>query len=81
MRTFKSLLFVLAVFVLVAAAPKNDWKDVEAALGRAGTVQPDGAYKVSFPDAVVVHLDTDHSRRPVEVLESIPSIHDFVMDR
>ena len=39
------------------------------------------AYKVSFPDAVVVHLDTDHSRRPVEVLESIPSIHDFVMDR
>ena len=46
---FKSLLSLLAVLVLVAAAPKKDWKDVEAALGRAGTVQPDGAYKVSFP--------------------------------
>jgi hypothetical protein len=38
------------------------------------------AYKRSFPDAVVVHLDTDHSRRPVEVLAEIPSIHDFVME-
>jgi hypothetical protein len=38
------------------------------------------AYKRSFPDARVVHLDTDHSRRPVEVLPEIPSIHDFVME-
>lgn len=38
------------------------------------------AYKRSFPDAIVVHLDTDHSRRPVPVLDSIPSVHDFVMD-
>jgi hypothetical protein len=38
------------------------------------------AYKRSFPEAVVVHLDTDHSRRPVEVQSDIPSIHDFVMD-
>ena len=37
------------------------------------------AYKRSFPGALVVHLDTDHSRRPVEVLPDIPSIHDFVM--
>lgn len=37
-------------------------------------------YKRAFPDAVVVHLDTDHSRRPVEVLPDIPSIHDFVME-
>jgi hypothetical protein len=37
------------------------------------------AYKRSFPDALVVHLDTDHSRRPVEVLPEIPSIHDFVI--
>src|SRR5438445_7843788 len=49
MRPYKSMLSFLAVLVLVAAAPKKDWKDVEAALGRAGTVQPDGAYKVSFP--------------------------------
>src|SRR5438270_607339 len=38
------------------------------------------AYKRSFPDAVVVHLDTDHSRRPVDVLPDIPSIHDFGME-
>ena len=37
------------------------------------------AYKRSFPQAHVVHLDTDHSRRPVEVLASIPSILDFRM--
>jgi hypothetical protein len=37
------------------------------------------AYKRSFPDAVVVHLDRDHSGRPVHVLESIPSITDFVL--
>ena len=38
------------------------------------------AYKKSFPQAVVVHLDTDHSRRPVDVRLDIPSIHDFVME-
>jgi hypothetical protein len=38
------------------------------------------AYKRAFPEAVVVHLDTDHSQRPVEVLESIPSILDFRLD-
>jgi hypothetical protein len=49
MRMLRSVLWTLVAFVLVAAAPKKDWKDVEAALGRAGAVQPDGAYKVSFP--------------------------------
>ena len=39
------------------------------------------AYKRAFPDAVVVHLDTDHSRRPVEVDPDVPSIHDFVLER
>ncbi len=38
------------------------------------------AYKRAFPDAVVVHLDTDHSQRPVEVLESIPSVADFRLE-
>ncbi len=38
------------------------------------------AYKRSFPEAAVVHLDTDHSRRPVAVLPEIPSVLDFVMD-
>lgn len=49
MRVFKSLLSLFALFILVAAAPKKDWKDVEQALGRAGTLQPDGVYKVGFP--------------------------------
>jgi hypothetical protein len=38
------------------------------------------AYKRSFPAAWVVHVDTDHSRRPVDVLPEIPSILDFVME-
>jgi len=37
------------------------------------------AYKRAFPDAVVVHLDTDHSGRPVEVRPDVPSILDFRM--
>jgi hypothetical protein len=37
------------------------------------------AYKRAFPEAIVVHLDTDHSRRPVAVLADIPSSHDFVL--
>ncbi len=51
----KSLLVVSAVLLLLAAAPKKtsasrtDWKDVEQALGRAGTMQPGNVYKVSFP--------------------------------
>lgn len=49
MRAFKCLLSLLTVFVLVAAAPKKDWKDVGEALARAGTMQPDNVYKVSFP--------------------------------
>ncbi len=49
MRMFKSILSMLALFALAAATTKEDWKDVEAALGRVGTKQPDGAYKVSFP--------------------------------
>ncbi|GAC1343488.1 MAG: hypothetical protein NVSMB23_17370 [Myxococcales bacterium] len=38
------------------------------------------AYARAFPDAVVVHLDTDHSQRPVEVSGKIPSILDFRME-
>ena len=37
------------------------------------------AYKRRFQDAAVIHLDTDHSGREVQVLESIPSITDFSM--
>ena len=37
------------------------------------------AYKRAFPQAHVVHLDTDHSGRPVEVRSDVPSIADFRM--
>jgi hypothetical protein len=49
------LLILSSVLLLVAATPKPatppraDWKDVEQAIGRAGTVQPGDVYKVSFP--------------------------------
>jgi beta-phosphoglucomutase-like phosphatase (HAD superfamily) len=34
-------------------------------------------YALAWPRAICVHLDTDHSGRPVEVLARIPSIQDF----
>jgi hypothetical protein len=51
MRLIKSLAFLTAFVLLVAAAPKKgaDWKDVEQAIGRAGSLQPGEVYKVSFP--------------------------------
>ncbi|MFO0581461.1 MAG: hypothetical protein U0229_04235 [Anaeromyxobacter sp.] len=36
-------------------------------------------YARAFPDALAVHLDTDHSGRPVKVLASVPSIRDFTL--
>lgn len=35
------------------------------------------AYAEGWPEATVVHLDTDDSGRPVEVLERVPSVGDF----
>lgn len=35
------------------------------------------AYARAWPGALAVHLDTDHSPRPEEVLPTIPSIADF----
>lgn len=37
-------------------------------------------YKASFPEAAVVHLDTDHSGRPVAVHPSIPSVADLRLE-
>ncbi len=47
----KALAFAVAVVSLAAAGPgkRADWKDVEQAIGRAGSMQPDGVYKVSIP--------------------------------
>lgn len=57
MRVLKPLL-MLAVLVMFAgasakkpASSRTDWKDVEQALGRAGTLQPGDVYKVGFPRA------------------------------
>jgi beta-phosphoglucomutase-like phosphatase (HAD superfamily) len=35
------------------------------------------AYARAWPGALAVHLDTDHSPRPVEVLAWVPSVADF----
>ena len=44
------MLAPLLLFLAAAtAAHINDWKPVEQALGRAGSAQPGGIYKVSFP--------------------------------
>jgi hypothetical protein len=34
-------------------------------------------YALAWPEACCVHLDTDHSGRPVEVLARVPSVRDF----
>jgi hypothetical protein len=34
-------------------------------------------YRSAFPDAIAVHLDTDHSGRSVALLEGVVSIRDF----
>jgi hypothetical protein len=53
-----ALVIVSSVLLLVAAAPKRGWKDVEQALGRAGTLMPGDVYKVSFPRSdLTVTLD------------------------
>lgn len=37
-------------------------------------------YRAAFPDAICVHLDTDHSGRPVQLLDGILSVKRFVDD-
>jgi hypothetical protein len=45
-----------------AAAPKLDWNAVSEAVGRPGTLQPDGMYKVGLPRP---HLGTTLDGRPL----------------
>src|SRR5689334_17837654 len=44
-----ALLPLLAVSCASKAQPQFDWKPVELAIGKAGTVQPDGVYKIGLP--------------------------------
>jgi hypothetical protein len=63
-------------------------RDAHARLGRLGTVvaafdnEPTHAndYRRKFPEATVIHLATDHSGRPVELLEGIISVPHFALD-
>jgi hypothetical protein len=64
----------------------DDWKlDANARLAALGTVvaafdnEPTHAngYRRAFPDALIVHLATDDSGRPVTLLDGIVSIRDF----
>jgi hypothetical protein len=52
------LVIISSVLLLAATTPKRDWKDVEQAIGRAGTLLPGDVYKVSFPRGdLMVTLD------------------------
>jgi hypothetical protein len=58
----KALLVLSSVLLLLGAAKKpvakTDWKDVEQAIGRAGSVLPGDVYKVGFPRSdLAVTLD------------------------
>ncbi|MFZ5470019.1 MAG: hypothetical protein ACOZIN_11345 [Myxococcota bacterium] len=64
----------------------DDWKrEAHARLGALGTLiaafdnEPTHVndYARQFPDALAVHLATDHSGRPVEILEHVVSVPHF----
>jgi hypothetical protein len=62
MRRAVVLLFSLLILLTVAAkkpdAARTDWKDVEQAMGRAGSLLPGDVYKISFPRSdLAVTLD------------------------
>ena len=44
-----SVLFLVAMTPRKSTAGRTDWKDVEQAIGRAGSLLPGDVYKVSFP--------------------------------
>src|SRR5512142_224584 len=49
-KVASAAMFVVRCVAGAAAQPQPDlWKPVEAALGRSGTMQPDGTYKFSMP--------------------------------
>jgi hypothetical protein len=51
----RNALLIVSSLLLFGAA---DWKDVEQAIGRPGSLQPGGVYKVSFPRSdLAVTLD------------------------
>ncbi|HZI14116.1 MAG TPA: hypothetical protein VE153_27360 [Myxococcus sp.] len=71
----------------LAADDDSFKREAHARLGRLGTVvaafdnEPTHAndYRRKFPEATVIHLATDHSGRPVELLEGIISVPHFLL--
>ncbi|GHG73873.1 hypothetical protein [Comamonas sp. JC664] len=63
-------------------------REAHAQLGRLGSVvaafdnEPTHAndYRRKFPEATVIHLATDHSGRPVELLDGVISVPHFALD-
>ena len=49
LMTLVALLAAFAVSCASNAQPPFDWKQIEQAIGKAGTVQPDGVYKIGLP--------------------------------
>ncbi len=66
------LQFVLSGCMVVAqsSSATNDWKTVEQALGRAGQVQADGAYKVGLPRGDLKVMVDDIQVKPALALGS-----------
>lgn len=65
--------------LLLLAAPSDDWAPVAQALGRAGTVQADGVYKVAFPRTDLTVRVDGVTLRPALALGSWVAFHDSMM--
>ena len=65
--------------LLLLAAPPDDWAPVAQALGRAGTVQADGAYKVGFPRTDLTVRVDGVTLKPALALGSWVAFHDSMM--
>jgi len=72
----KLLLIATSALLLIAAAPRKDWKDVEEALGRAGSVQAGDVYKVSFPRADLTVVADGVTIKPALALGSWAAFKD-----
>lgn len=72
-------MIILLVGFLFFATPSNDWTPVAQALGRAGAVQPDGAYKVGFPRTDLTVRVDGVTLRPALALGSWVAFHKSMM--
>ena len=68
----KRWLLLLSLFLIAAAKTPSaaDWQTVADALGRAGSMQPGGVYKVSFPRSDLNVTVNDVAIKPALALGS-----------